>query len=301
MRGTFSPGEYSALYELVAGSPTDLVLKTDPRGHIVHATPASARLGLAFAGDPVGRHLLELLHPSCAEIVIAEHGAAVAGRTGTGWIEVLAIAQDGAQRWLEMKLGPLPAGRGALGLLRSIEDRRSLEDRLFTAEMTDPLTRLTNRDAFTRMLAHLVERGAAGHLALFDLDHFRSINLRHGHSGGDRVLVACARLMRALLGPDDIISRTGGGSFGVLLPGADAGGARSACESVVAALRELGAEVPRGLRLTASAGLARIAGSADAALRNAELALLAAKSRGRARVVCAEGAASPWSLGKSCH
>lgn len=301
MRGNFSPGECSALYELVADSPTDLVLKTDPRGRIVHATPASARLGLAFAGDPVGRHLLELLHPSCAEIVVAEHLAAVEGRGGSGWIEVLAVAQDGAQRWLEMKLGPLPAGSGALGLLRSIEDRRSLEDRLFAAAMTDPLTGLTNRDAFTRMLAHLVEREATGHLALFDLDHFRSINLRHGHSGGDRVLVACADLMRTLLAPDDIISRIGGGSFGVLLADAEESRARIACERVVAAFQALGMGIPRGLRLTASGGLARIVGSADSAMRSAELALLAAKSRGRSRVVMAQARPNPWAAGRSCH
>lgn len=301
MRGHFSPGECSALYELVADSPTDLVLKTDARGRILHATPASARLGLAFAGDPVGRHLLELLHPSCAEIALAEHGAALAGRATASWIEVLAVAQDGAQRWLEMKLGPLPAGGGALGLLRSIEERRGLEDRLFAASMTDPLTGLTNRDAFTRMLAHLVERGATGHLALFDLDHFRSINLRHGHSGGDRVLVACAGLMRTLLGPDDIISRIGGGSFGVLLPDAEELRAKALCEQVVAAFCALGVGVPRRLDLTASAGLARISGTADLALRNAELALLAAKSRGRSRVVVAAERERRWAFGRSCH
>jgi diguanylate cyclase (GGDEF)-like protein/PAS domain S-box-containing protein len=301
MMGTISPGECSALYRLVAESPTDLVLKTDMRGRIVHATPASARLGLAFAGDPVGRHLLELLHPSCAEVVLAEHGAALSGKATGTWIEVLAIAQDGAQRWLEMKLGALPAGTGALGLLRSIEDRRTLEDRLFVAAMTDPLTRLTNRDAFTRMLGHLAESKLGGHLALFDLDHFRSINLQYGHSGGDRVLVATAGLMRALLGPDDIISRIGGGSFGVLLPDADEARTRIACERIVEAMADLARDMPRGLRLSASAGLARIAISADIALRNAELALLAAKSHGRGRVECARAKPRPWSSGKSCH
>lgn len=301
MRGTISPGECSALYRLVAESPTDLVLKTDMRGRIVHATPASARLGLAFAGDPVGRHLLELLHPSCAQVVLAEHGAALRGAATGAWIEVLAIAQDGAQRWLEMKLGSLPAGTGALGLLRSIEDRRCLEDRLFVAAMTDPLTRLTNRDAFTRMLGHLADVRAGGHVALFDLDHFRSLNLRHGHSGGDRVLVATAGLMRALLGPDDIISRIGGGSFGVLLPDSDEAGARAACEAVVRALAGLAEGLPGGLKLTASAGLARIAGSADAALRNAELALLAAKSHGRNRVERARGRPGAWAPEPSFH
>ncbi len=283
MWGNISPGEASALYRLVAESPTDLVLKTDRSGRIVHATPATAGLGLAFAGDPVGRHLLELLHPSCSEAVLAEHAAAIGGRAGSGWLEVLALAQDGAQRWLEMKLGALPGGGGALGIFRSIDDRRVLEDRLFVAAMTDPLTRLTNREAFVRMLGHLVESDAAGHVALFDLDHFRTINLRHGHSGGDLVLVAFARLLRSLLRADDIVSRIGGGTFGVLLPEVDAATAHTACARVIGAMGELNEGANRQ-PLTASAGVARFAVSADASLREAELALLAAKSRGRNRV-----------------
>jgi diguanylate cyclase (GGDEF)-like protein/PAS domain S-box-containing protein len=283
MWGSISPGECSALYRLVAESPTDLVLKTDRAGRIVHATPATAGLGLAFAGDPVGRHLLELLHPSCSEIVLAEHAAAVGGEARSGWLEVLALAQDGAHRWLEMRLGALPESDGALGIFRSIDDRRALEDRLFVAAMTDQLTKLTNREAFTRMLLHLVESGSPGHVALFDLDHFRTINLKHGHSGGDRVLVAFARLLRSLLRKDDIVSRIGGGTFGVLLPDVDAATAHTACARVIAAMGELNEGAGRA-RLTASAGVARFAVSADVTLREAELALLAAKSRGRNRV-----------------
>ena len=283
MWGTISPGEASALYRLVAESPTDLVLKTDRKGRIVHATPATAGLGLAFAGDPVGRHLLELVHPSYSEAVLAEHAAAVGGRESGAWIEVLAMAQDGAQRWLEMKLGALPGFAGALGIFRSIDDRRALEDRLFVAAMTDPLTRLTNREAFVRMIGHLIDSGAGGHVALFDLDHFRTINLKHGHSGGDKILVAFARLLQSLLRADDIVSRVAGGTFGVLLPEVDAASAHAACARIVTAMAELndGAKDPR---LTASAGIARFVVSADATLREAELALIAAKSRGRNRV-----------------
>ena len=284
MWGTISPGECSALYRLVAASPTDLVVKTDRRGRIVHATPASASLGLAFAGDPVGRHLLELIHESYADIVLAEHCLALAGSRGSGWIELLAVTQDGGQQWMELKLGGVPGGDGVLGIMRSIEDRRALENRLFVAAMTDPLTGLTNRSAFTRMLAHLVETGAPGHLALFDLDHFRTINLRHGHSGGDRVLVAFARLLRTLLRADDILSRIDGGTFGVLLPEASQREANAACGRVIEAMGEMGATAVGGHRFSASAGVAPFVRSADRTLREAELALLAAKAHGRARV-----------------
>ncbi|QDM41580.1 sensor domain-containing diguanylate cyclase [Altererythrobacter sp. TH136] len=284
MWGTISPGECSALYRLVATSPTDLVVKTDRRGRIVHATAGSSRLGMAFAGDPVGRHILELIDPSFADIVIAEHSAAMAGSMGGGWIEVLVVAQDGAERWMEMKLGALPERNGALCMMRSIEDRRSLENRLFVAAMTDPLTGLTNRAAFTRMLGHLVESGAPGHLALFDLDHFRTINLRHGHSGGDRVLIAFARLLRTLLRADDILSRIDGGTFGVLLPDADQPRAIAACQRVVEALGEMDGAGRTEHRFTASGGIAPFHICADTTLREAELALLSAKSRGRARI-----------------
>ena len=284
MRGAWAGGDGSARHRRAATPPTDLVIKTDKRGMIVHATPASAGFGMAFVGDPVGRHLLELIHHSYADIVLAEHSLALAGSVGSAWVEVLAVTQAGDQLWMEMKLGAVPDGGGAIGILRSTEDRRALENRLFVAAMTDPLTSLTNRNAFTRMLGHLVDSGAPGHLALFDLDHFRTINLRHGHSGGDRVLVAFARLLRTLLRPDDILSRIDGGTFGVLLPEADERQATGACERVVAAMGEMGITTHRGHRLTASAGVAPFVRTADATLREAELALLSAKSRGRARV-----------------
>lgn len=285
MWGNLSPGECTALYRLLAGSARDLVLKLDRRGRVVHASPASARLGLAFAGDPVGRHLLELLHPSCAQAVIAAQRAVQAGEVDdSGWIEVLAEVQNGDQRWFELKLGPLPQPGCTVGLLRSIEDRRALEDQLFTAAMTDPLTRLTNRDAFVRMLRHLIDAGAHGHVALFDLDHLRTLNLRHGHSGGDRVLVAFARLMKGLLGPDDILSRIAGGTFGVLLPETAESEAAQACQRIVAALDTAAPAGASHLHLTASAGMAAFGRTPDTTLRAAELALVSAKARGRNRL-----------------
>ena len=134
------------------------------------------------------------------------------------------------------------------------------------------------------MLGHLVESGAPGHLALFDLDHFRTINLRHGHSGGDRVLIAFARLLRTLLRADDILSRIDGGTFGVLLPDADQPRAIAACQRVVEALGEMDGAGRTEHRFTASGGIAPFHICADTTLREAELALLSAKSRGRARI-----------------
>lgn len=297
MWGNLSPGECAALYRMVAGSARDLVLMLDGQGRVVHASPASARLGLAFAGDPVGRHLPELLHPSCAHAVTEAHRAVQAGEVeDSGWIEVLAQVQNSDQQWFELKIGPLPRDGGTVAFLRSIEERRALEDQLFTAAMTDPLTRLSNRDAFVRMLRHLIDAGAHGHVALFDLDHLRTLNLRHGYSGGDRVLVAFAHLMQKLLGPDDILSRIAGDTFGVLLAETAETEAASACRRIVAALDAASLTGNSHLHLTASAGLAPFGSSPDATLRAAELALVNAKARGRNRLERAETHHQQWGM-----
>ncbi len=284
MWGTISPVECSALYRLVATSATDLVIRTDRRGRIVLASPAAGWLGLAYAGDPVGRHLLELVDSAYSEVVIAEHRAALVGTSASGWIEVLAQACDGKPHWMEIRFAGLAGAEGVIAIMRSIEDRRALENRLFVAAMTDSLTSLANRTAFGRMLAHLVESGAGGHLALFDLDHFRTINLKHGHSGGDRVLVAFAQLLRSLLRQEAILARLGGGTFGVLLPDAQAGQAETDCGRIVEAMADMNAAAPAGHTFSVSAGIAPFAATADASLRAAELALISAKARGRGRV-----------------
>ena len=55
-------------------------------------------------------------------------------------------------------------------------------------------------------------------LVLLDLDHFKSINDRHGHAQGDLVLQQLVQQVRQLLRPEDILGRLGGEEFAVLLP-----------------------------------------------------------------------------------
>lgn len=107
------------------------------------------------------------------------------------------------------------------GRLRA-QQRRLLNDqaqlRLQTEQ--DPLTGLSNRRHFLRT----VQRGESGRdtplsgtLYLIDLDHFKDINDRYGHAGGDAVLVEVARRLRAVLRESDLIVRWGGEEFLILV------------------------------------------------------------------------------------
>ena len=151
----------------------------------------------------------------------------------------------------------------------------------------DPLTGLRNRrglhEAIDTAIAESRSEGVA--LVVADADAFKRINDELGYHLGDRVLKDIAHAIRASMPPGAIGARLGGEEFALVLPRADAVSARLAAE----ALRRTAAEtapVPWGLTL--SAGIA-VTGhgteSAEALLRAATRALVAAKRLGRDRVV----------------
>lgn len=170
-----------------------------------------------------------------------------------------------------------------------------MQEQIFAAAMTDPLTGLTNRKAFIAMLQHLVDTRVGGCLALFDIDHFKTINMKYGQAVGDEVLVVFADLLRTLMRSEDTISRIGSESIGILLPRARADQAEAICARVVTTLSEVRQTAgSQRLAITASAGVARIEGSLDDTLKRAELALFFAKAKGRNRLEMDEGLHFPW-------
>lgn len=90
---------------------------------------------------------------------------------------------------------------------------------------TDALTGIGNRNHFTtraeRLLAQSARNGTEVALVMFDLDHFKAINDRHGHAAGDQVLVQVAALCRQLEVRNGVVGRLGGEEFALLLPGMD--------------------------------------------------------------------------------
>ncbi|WP_255406004.1 GGDEF domain-containing protein [Novosphingobium sp. CF614] len=285
----FTIQESSALYGLLAESTSDIVLKTDIAGYIVHASPALERFGFRLPGMPVGPHLLDLVAPAARDAVERAHADALAGVGHGRWVEFPAATADDREHWFEIQTRALmdEGGKpyGALSIMRSIDERHDLKEQLFAATYTDPLTRLTNRAAFISMLEHMLDRQMDGCLALFSIDFFRTINMQHGQSVGDEVLVVFADLLREMLRAEDIISRIGSERFAVLLPRATPEQAEAICSRVVKTLADLRRKAGESrFAITASASVARIAVSLDSTLERAEMALFVAKAKGRNRL-----------------
>lgn len=175
------------------------------------------------------------------------------------------------------------------------------------ATLRDGLTGLYNHRYFQERLAAEIARaersGAPVSLLFFDIDHFKSLNDRHGHPVGDRVLVAFADILRnssrvsdqGFRGrSNDIAARYGGEEFCLILPETGRADAKQKAERLRLAVETFpfpGRETQPGKTVTVSIGLAeypRDASDSKALVEAADMALYAAKRAGRNRVEEAE-------------
>jgi diguanylate cyclase (GGDEF)-like protein len=176
-------------------------------------------------------------------------------------------------------------------LERRMRQLERLRDRFREQAHHDWLTGLRNRRWLARDLPRLVagsrRSGDPMSLALFDIDHFKSVNDRFGHDVGDRVLAAFAAVLVATVREADVVVRTGGEEFVVLMPSTPRQEAVICCERVRAAL--LGHVWPApdpALGLTVSAGIVSL-DERDTVRELSALAddrLYAAKAAGRDRI-----------------
>jgi diguanylate cyclase (GGDEF)-like protein len=165
---------------------------------------------------------------------------------------------------------------------RLLRDIRAQEERLQHEATHDGLTGLANRAVFRDRLGAALGAGAPATVLLVDLDDFKTVNDSLGHDVGDALLVAVAAVLRA---EDRALPvRVGGDEFAMLLVGAEPSGEEVA-RRVLDGLREPVGE--HRLLVQASIGIAtaRDDSSLDAVLRQADVAMYAAKQRGKAGFV----------------
>jgi diguanylate cyclase (GGDEF)-like protein len=161
------------------------------------------------------------------------------------------------------------------------------------AALSDPLTGVGNRRGFLSAADRLVgqARGAPVALLLFDLDHFKAINDRHGHAIGDDVLVGFCDVLRAELPASAVIGRLGGEEFAVALTGEAAERAVAIAEAVRSRFaRVWGMRGNLAIEATVSAGVAACAGCEATLMQlmsKADTALYRAKAAGRDTVLAA--------------
>ena len=153
----------------------------------------------------------------------------------------------------------------------------------------DPLTGTLNSTAFTDRLSQELDRNRRYNrplaLLYLDLDDFKTVNDRHGHSTGDAVLRLVAEATRSAVRQSDIVGRLGGDEFAVLMPETEGAVAHAAATRLASSIRTVFQGTPS---VTASVGVVSSVGAAtgpEELLERADAAMYEAKRGGKDRVV----------------
>ncbi len=177
---------------------------------------------------------------------------------------------------------------GSIGTLTDVTEQRTLEAQLIHQATHDELTGLANRSIINEHLAVAVERvkrfGEHVSVLFCDLDRFKMVNDSLGHEVGDRLLVAVSDRLKSVLRTADVLGRFSGDEFVLIATGSAPSTALRVADRLLEAFKEpFDIGIGRPYSCTASVGVAcsTLESSAQSLLRDADLAMYQAKSKGR--------------------
>jgi len=256
-----------------------------------------------YSGDMLSSKLTswsERLHPEDAERVIADIRRHIdSGKTN--WTDEYRFRRSDGSFASVIDRGYVvyhETGKPMrmLGSMMDVTERKSLEDQLTHQALHDPLTKIANRALFRDRVEHALAKIVRNHVSIgvlfLDLDNFKSINDSLGHAAGDKLLVAVAERLQDCLRNSDTAARLGGDEFGVLIESVThADEATNIADRILAVFDQPfsieGKEIYVGTSIGIAAGSSETCGPEEL-LRNADLAMYLAKSRGKGKYVVFE-------------
>ncbi|WP_380880105.1 putative bifunctional diguanylate cyclase/phosphodiesterase [Sphingomonas sp. DBB INV C78] len=198
---------------------------------------------------------------------------------------------SGHKRWFHVIANPISDGSGRLIVVsRDITHQKKSEEQAIWMAQHDALTGLPNRAVLQDRLDAMLDDAnlaMAGALLVVDVDNFKSINDTLGHDGGDALLCTFARHLRSAVSEGDIVARTGGDEFAIILNARTEAEVERTAARIFEALREPFSHAGRLIECGTSIGASLI--PRDGKLRSeimkaADVALYAAKAGGRAQL-----------------
>ena len=282
-----------ARFNALSRNTADVIAIVDTEGTVSYVTPTAERIFGFAAHDLIGQRLEELvafddrarLREFLARDLARPGASAVAeARVPRGEERHRVVEIHGTNMEAEPAIG------GRLLNLRDMTDRKGMEEQLKRMALHDPLTLLANRSLFRDRVEHALavsKRNGRGVAVLFvDLDNFKRINDAHGHAMGDRVLHKSAQRLVKATRSGDTVARLGGDEFAVLLENlATNDPVLDIAARVVESLQEPLEAPAADVRVAASVGIAfsRSEDGVEELMRNADVAMYAAKAAGKGR------------------
>jgi diguanylate cyclase (GGDEF)-like protein/PAS domain S-box-containing protein len=284
-------------YRGVVDSLSEIIFQTDANRRLTLLNPAWTAVTGCTVAETLGTWINDYIHPDDRRRDDQEAGGLLDGSKELARYELRFLRQDGDIHWLEVHARPLTSAEGTIvgitGTLVDVTDRKLLAEQLLHRAFHDALTGLANRTLFIERVTHTLARAgrvATAHAVLFlDLDNFKKVNDSLGHAAGDDLLRGVAHRLVSSVRGSDTVARLGGDEFAILLEDlVQQDHAFTTTERILETLREpilvQGKEVFVGASIGVTL-LSRNVDSADTLLRNADIAMYAAKRQGRGRYV----------------
>ncbi|AIQ66016.1 hypothetical protein PSTEL_25760 [Paenibacillus stellifer] len=281
---TAAPIARGSLFE----SMRDGVLVMDRSDRLIDYNPAAAGMIRGLDASYIGHPLIRLFLTAGKDAVayVMEADPLVQEERELEWEKGDDICYYEIRSSPVRKRGGQIAGR--MIMLIDVTERKRMQDKLRQLATTDSLTGICNRLHFMERSARELERrdteGGNLSLALFDVDHFKSINDRYGHSCGDMALRHITEVCQGLLRQGDIFGRYGGEEFVLCLPDTPLEEAAKLADVLRAAVEVEGLRLPQGwISVTVSFGVvfAEPGKPLEELLKEADHALYASKRSGR--------------------
>jgi diguanylate cyclase (GGDEF)-like protein/PAS domain S-box-containing protein len=175
-------------------------------------------------GEMLAMTYADITHPEDVDRSADAISGLIAGDVDGYQIEKRYVTAEGDVLWILASVSMAHDRDGSpliIAHLVDISDRKRLEARLRFLADHDPLTGLRNRRAFAQDLLVQIGRcqryGEQAALLILDLDGFKAMNDRHGHTAGDDVLKAVSNTLMGQVRSSDLVARLGGDEFAVIL------------------------------------------------------------------------------------
>ena len=285
-----SESRYRGVFENV----TEGIYRCSGDGGLIEINPSMASMfGLADCRAFLGK--IKNIRELFCTLADYERYESLLISNGVHRREVQVCGPAGQTLWVEISASLIHGEDGEtdtiVGVLSDVTERKQMLEDMCRLARTDSPTGLWNRGYFMelagREFARSLRSGGPMSLFILDVDYFKAVNDTYGHDVGDQALIGIAATLRSSVREVDIVARYGGEEFVVLLPDA------SPTESAVVAER-VGSRIRAGaldcgpveVSVTASIGLTSLQpdDNLDGLLKFADIALYAAKKKGRDRV-----------------
>jgi diguanylate cyclase (GGDEF)-like protein/PAS domain S-box-containing protein len=287
-------GRSEARLRTLLESMSEGLLQVDGRDRIVYMNNRICEMTGYSQDELIGKDWSSLLDEKGSDFVNAINERRKDGLSDQ--YEISIRTKSGDALWVMVGGAPVYDAQGnvsgSMGVFTDISDRKESEKRLLHDAMHDGLTGLANRSLFMEHLRVMLKRSRNRKAVPFallylDYDRFKVINDSLGHAEGDKLLKYIARRLESCVRPGDLIARLGGDEFVILLSEiTDTAEALLVAERIQNDLKvafDLGG---REIYTTASIGITLSTSgyqSADDMLRDADIAMYYAKSRGKAQ------------------